>query len=164
VTFRLLIVLVAALAATAAAPAAAGAAVDPALTADGGFATRADAGALSGAPHAVAVSGDRIYQLGETAGAGGTLDIGIVARHADGTLDTGFDGDGRLTLSVAAGARNDRAADLVVLPDGGLRIAGSTDEATSDDVLLAGLRPDGSRSPPTAGSRSPATRARATPS
>jgi uncharacterized delta-60 repeat protein len=151
VTFRLLIALVAALAATAAAPATAGAAVDPTLTADGGFATRADAGALSGAPHAVAVSGDRIYQLGEAAAAGGGLDIGIVARHADGTLDTGFAGDGRLTLSVAAPARNDRAADLVVLPDGHLRIAGSTDVATGgaerDDVLLAGLRPDGSRDP-----------------
>jgi hypothetical protein len=151
VTSRLLIALVAVLAVTAAAPAAAGAAIDPNLIADGGFATRSDADALSGAPHAVAVAGDRIYQLGETAGSGGGLDIAVVARHLDGTLDTGFSGDGRLTLPVAAGARNDRAADLVVLPDGHLRIAGSTDVATSgaerDDVLLVGRLPDGSPDP-----------------
>jgi hypothetical protein len=151
VTFRLLIALVASLAAPAAAPAAAAAAVDPSLTVDGGFAARADVGALSGAPHAVAVGGNRIYQVGETAGSGGGLDIAVVARHLDGTLDASFSGDGRLTLAVAAGTRNDRAADLVVLPDGRLRIAGSTDVATSaaerDDVLLVGLLADGSRDP-----------------
>jgi uncharacterized delta-60 repeat protein len=148
VTFRLLIALVASLAAPAAAPAAAAAAVDPSLTPDGGFAARADVGALSGAPHAVAVGGDRIYQVGETAGSGGGLDIAVVARHLDGTLDASFSGDGRLTLAVAAGARNDRAADLVVLPDGRLRIAGSTDVAASgEDVLLVGLLADGSPDP-----------------
>jgi hypothetical protein len=61
------------------------------------------AGTFRDVPAAVAVHGDRIYTVG-VAGTGDGQEVAIVARRPDGTPDTGFAGDGTLTLGVGAEA------------------------------------------------------------
>lgn len=96
-----------------------------------------------------AVDGDRIYTVGEVRGATSN-DIGIVARHTDGTYDTGFSGDGKLAIDVTAGER-DFGVSIVVLPDHRLRVLGGTDvstgSASSLRPVLIGLLPDGTPDP-----------------
>lgn len=118
-------------------PALAQAAVAPSLTVDAPFApptgvATADLAVLpSGTivtpdegPHGIAVAGDRIYTVGKAYGSTANgQDLAVLARHADGTLDTSFSGDGKLLVAVGPGTVDEGFA-VAVLPDGSLRIAG----------------------------------------
>ncbi len=73
---------------------------------------------------------DRYYAVGST-----DAGIAVVARHGDGSLDSGFAGDG--SLASPAGAA---ASDMVVLADHHLRVLG----VSGGDVVIVGLLPDGS--------------------
>jgi hypothetical protein len=88
----------------------------------------------------------RSYAVGATQTAAGDTDIAVVARRADGALDTTFAGDGTLALSVTAG-QDDAAVAVAVLPDHSLRILGTTDTGADSDVALVGLLPDGTPDP-----------------
>jgi hypothetical protein len=136
-----------------AAPARAQAPLPPSLTLDARFAppqgiARDDlGGSATDIPSAIAVDGQRIYTVGEVRDSAGDSNLGIVARGPDGLYDTGFSGDGKLVLPIAAGTGKDVATDVVVLPDHRLRILASTDvdssTSTSIDVAIVGLNPDG---------------------
>ena len=77
-------------------------------------------------------------------------EIAVVARRADGSLDTSFAGDGSLALPITAG-QHAHGADIAVLPDGRLRILGTTDvdpgSGEDDDIVLVGLLADGTPDP-----------------
>lgn len=103
-------------------------------------------------PTAIAVAGDRTYTVGDTRGPDGDTKVLVVARRRDGSLDTGFNGTGTRTVSIAPANGPDTANGIVVLPDGRLRIVGATDvdpssTVTSLDAMVVGLRPDGSLDP-----------------
>jgi hypothetical protein len=143
------------LALAAAAPAAAQTTpVVPSLQLDTRFATgdgvaRDDLnGTLTDIPSGVAVHGDRIVVVGESRDSSSNSDVGIVARRANGALDTSFSGDGRLLLPVAADTGKDVGQGVLALPDGRLRVLVSTDTTpgtgTNIDAGVVGLRPDGS--------------------
>jgi hypothetical protein len=107
------------------------------------------AGTRHDIPAAVAVHGNRTYTVGVTgtSTSGDGRDIAIAALRPNGTLDAGFSGDGKHTLSV--GTEADIGTGIVVLPNGNLRVLAATDvnSTTSDDTLdvaVIGLRPDGS--------------------
>jgi hypothetical protein len=106
------------------------------------------AGAATDIPSAVAVDGDRIYTVGEARDSAGDSNVGIVVRRSDGAPETGFSGDGKLVLPIAAGTGKDVGVDVIVLPDHRVRILASTDTdatpATAVDVAVIGLLPDGS--------------------
>jgi hypothetical protein len=147
--------LVAAVAALAAAPASAQTPLPPSLSADLSFAPptgigRTDfaAGTIADVPTAVAVDGDRIYTVGRTQGGSGGQDVGIIARKADGSFDTGFSGDGKLIVAIAPTTENDAGTGIVVLPDHRIRVIAATDIATGSgeslDVALLGFNADGS--------------------
>ena len=89
---------------------------------------------------------DRSYAIGTTQDGSAASQIAIVARRGDGSLDTGFAGDGSLALSVTDG-KTAGGFDMLVLPDGRLRVLGRTDVSTGGtpdfDTVIAGLRPDG---------------------
>ncbi len=149
------VLLCAVLAGLCAATPAAGQATDPALTVDQRFAppdgvARDDlnTGTSTDIPAAVATDGARVYTIGETRDSAGNSDVGIVARRPDGTYDTAFSDDGKLILPLAAGTDKDSPSDLVVLPDGRLRVLASTDidatAATDTATAVLGLNPDGS--------------------
>jgi uncharacterized delta-60 repeat protein len=80
-------------------------------------------------------------------GPGATQDMAIVRFNANGSLDPTFSGDGIAQIDFGLAAQpNDRALDLVQLPDGKLIVAGGaevTDEAT--DFAVVKLNADGSR-------------------
>jgi uncharacterized delta-60 repeat protein len=61
--------------------------------------------------------------------------LGIVRYNADGSLDTSFDGDGKLTMGASAGAPEANA--VLVQPDGKIVI---TDPASSGGVSALGIR------------------------
>jgi hypothetical protein len=138
-------------------PAAAGAQAfsAPTLTPDLAFApptgiARGDfiAGTITDIAAAVAVDGDRIYTVGRTQGGTGGSDIGIIARRADGALDTGFSDDGKLIIALAPSTESDIGTSIAVLPDHRLRVVAATDvvpgSSESLDIAIVGLNPDGS--------------------
>jgi hypothetical protein len=147
-----LMLLMLAQAAMAQAPLAPSVSIDKAFAPTSGIA-RHDftSGTASDVPNGVAVSGGRIYEVGETRNSSGDANVGIIARRTDGAFDAGFSGDGKLVIPVAAGTGRDLGAGITVLADGRLRIVGATDvdpgTATNLDALIIGLMPDGSFDP-----------------
>ncbi|MGW4896970.1 calcium-binding protein [Kitasatospora sp. NPDC004240] len=79
----------------------------------------------------VAVQGDgKIVAAGLTGG-----DVALARLNADGTLDTGFDTDGRVTTDFDGGA--DAARAVAVQGDGKIVAAGYTGTGTNYDFVLA---------------------------
>ncbi|HYC46921.1 MAG TPA: hypothetical protein VED01_15705, partial [Burkholderiales bacterium] len=76
------------------------------------------------------------------------MDFALVRYNADGTLDTTFSGDGKLTLPVSAGF-SERAESLTLQADGKILVAGwgSSSGATGRDFVLLRLNADGTLDP-----------------
>jgi uncharacterized delta-60 repeat protein len=111
---------------------------DPSFSGDGiaivGFGLEA-----SGEAIAIAPNGDTIV-VGSVEAAPDTRDFAIARLNPDGSLDTGFSEDGRLTVDVAAGG-DDYATGVAVRPDGRIVVAG-----TSSDQFAV-LQLDGTGAP-----------------
>jgi uncharacterized delta-60 repeat protein len=75
-------------------------------------------------------------------GFSGKSQIALVRYNSNGSPDTTFDTDGKLTLSIAMGAAG--AGDLVIQPDGKIVVAGSAGVNSSVDFALVRFNPDGS--------------------
>jgi uncharacterized delta-60 repeat protein len=73
--------------------------------------------------HSVAIQGDgKIVAAGRGSGGGGRM--ALARYNADGTLDTSFSGDGRLTTNFTA--RDDRAEKVMIQGDSKIVVAGTT--------------------------------------
>ncbi|WP_374086300.1 thrombospondin type 3 repeat-containing protein [Methylomicrobium lacus] len=73
----------------------------------------------------------------------GDEDIALVRYLPDGKLDTSFSGDGKVVTSI--GTRNDRAYQVMQLPDGKLLVAGYTQVGVNDfDFVQVRYNRDGS--------------------
>lgn len=68
-------------------------------------------------------------------------DTGLARLRADGSLDTGFDGDGRLRLDLSTAW--DEAADLLLLPDGRLVVLATAQIGNDMATTLLRLSSDG---------------------
>lgn len=78
---------------------------------------------------------------------GSNYDIALARLNVNGSLDTTFDGDGKLTLGIEIGAtKDDRAFAVAVQPDGKIVVAGYVNSTTADDNDFVVLRfnPNGS--------------------
>lgn len=71
-----------------------------------------------------------------------TLDFAIVRYNSDGSLDTTFDGDGKVTTPI--GSSFDGAYSVAIQPDGKIVAAGYTDNAFDTDFAIARYNSDGS--------------------
>jgi hypothetical protein len=135
--------------AVAQAPLAPSLSVDTRFAAPDGIARDDIGGNLTDIPSAVAVDGDRIYTVGEVRDSNSNSDVAVIARRSNGSYDTGFSGDGKLVIPIAADTGKDVGTSVVVLPDGRLRVLASTDatagSGTNIDNAIVGLNPDGSR-------------------
>lgn len=146
---RLLLTSLVFLAAPATASAAPSLSIDTLFAPLSGIATDDySASVASDIPAEIIATGGRVYTIGSTSADDGNLYI--VARRSDGTFDTSFSGDGRLTVSVpGTEAENVKAAALA--PSGALRIAASVDtsigSSSNRDVAIIGVLPDGSLDP-----------------
>jgi hypothetical protein len=93
----------------------------------------------------------RSYAVGRTQNLAGDTDLAIVARRADGALDTTFAGDGTFQLDVTPG-NDDAGVALAVRPDHSLLVLGATDvspTASPDvDVALVPVAVDGTAGAP----------------
>lgn len=72
---------------------------------------------------------------------GGYYDFAVARYNSDGSLDTTFDGDGKLTTSV--GPEYDVAESAVIQPDGKIVAAGHSSIGTNNDFALVRYTPDG---------------------
>jgi len=74
---------------------------------------------------------------------GSNYDFALVRYNADGTLDAGFDGDGKITLDFAGG--DDYAYAMTLQADGKILVAGYAKVGSYYDFALVRFNPDGTR-------------------
>jgi len=122
------------------------AAVDPVAVLDTtfngtGFVT-APIGSATGAARAVALQPDGKIVVAGTASNGSDDDLALMRLDTNGVHDAEFGFDGTVLTDLAG--RNDRAAALVVQPDGRLVVAGTSGDGPDREFVLARYFPDGS--------------------
>jgi uncharacterized delta-60 repeat protein len=80
---------------------------------------------------------------GKLVAAGGSSgDFALARYNPDGSLDSSFNGTGKVTTAIGAGG--DSATALTLQPDGKLVAAGTSWNGSNDDFALARYNPDGS--------------------
>ena len=70
------------------------------------------------------------------------LSVGTLMHAMDGTLDTTFDGDGKVTTPI--GTSTDQARSIAIQTDGKIIAAGFSNNGTNNDFALVRYNPDGS--------------------
>ena len=117
--------------------------LDPSFDGDGKATT--DFGDFGWA-EAVAVQADGKIAVAGLAFISDQLDFGIARYNADGSLDTVFDGDGKVTTDFGAG--NDHPWGIAIQTDGKIVVAGCAgvmcEDDPNDDLGLARYNPNGS--------------------
>jgi uncharacterized delta-60 repeat protein len=100
-----------------------------------------DFGGLDDIGWGMSLQGDgKIIVAGESDN-GSKSDFALARYNADGTLDTSFDGDGKITTDFSGG--NDSAWSVAVQSDGKIIVVGRTGEASNSDFALARYNADG---------------------
>ncbi len=72
---------------------------------------------------------------------GADTDIAVARYNSDGTIDTGFNYSGQVTIAVGSG--NDTGLAIAVQKDGKILVAGTTENNGSTDVAIIRLHSDG---------------------
>ncbi|WP_300329058.1 DUF4347 domain-containing protein, partial [Accumulibacter sp.] len=127
--------------------------LDTSFSGDGKLTTAVGSGADEG--RGVVVQSDgKIVVTGYSVNSNN--DFALVRYNSDGTLDTSFSGDGKLTTAVGAGT--DWAYKAAVLSDGRILVAGESNNGSNMDFALVSYNSDGSLS------TAPITTLNATPS
>jgi uncharacterized delta-60 repeat protein/uncharacterized repeat protein (TIGR01451 family) len=114
--------------------------LDPAFDTDGKVTTDFDAGLDFG--YAVAIQADGKIVTAGYADVSGTRDFALARYNPDGSLDTAFDTDGKVTTDFAGSA--DVAWGMAIQGDGKIVVAGLADISGTGDFALARYNPDGS--------------------
>ena len=112
--------------------------LDTSFSEDGMLVTDFASGSDTGLEIALQVDG-KIIVAGYTSGA--TADFALARYNPDGSLDTGFDGDGMLVTDIDGG--DDYGQAIALQLDGKIVVAGYT-YGTTSDFALARYNPDGS--------------------
>lgn len=86
---------------------------------------------------AIAIQQDGRILVGGRADAGGAIDFILVRYNSDGSLDTTFDGDGKVTADISG---SDLGRAISLLPDGRILLAGDS----ASDMSIARFNTDGS--------------------
>ena len=97
---------------------------------------------------AVAIAPDgKIVVVGSAVMSGNVndTDIAVVRYHPNGSLDTSFSGDGKLTMDLnESETAGSKAHDVAVEPDGQIVIVGQSFDGQTDDCFATRLNVDGS--------------------
>jgi uncharacterized delta-60 repeat protein len=72
---------------------------------------------------------------------GSNNDFALVRYNTNGTLDTTFDSDGKVTTAI--GSANDRAYSVAIQSDGKIVVAGYSDNGSNDDFALVRYNTNG---------------------
>ncbi len=73
---------------------------------------------------------------------GSNNDFALVRYNTDGSLDTTFDSDGKVTTAIGSGS--DYAYSVAIQSDGKIVAAGYSDNGSNDDFALVRYNTDGS--------------------
>jgi uncharacterized delta-60 repeat protein len=73
---------------------------------------------------------------------GSNDDFAVIRLNADGSLDTGFDGDGIVTTAI--GSSDDAAQGVIVQDDGKIVVVGRSNNGTNNDFAVVRYNADGS--------------------
>jgi uncharacterized delta-60 repeat protein len=106
--------------------------LDTAFSGDGKVTT--DFAGAQDEAFAVAVQTDGKVVAAGPANTGSTFDFGIARYNANGSLDSGFSGDGKVATDFAG---DDEAAGVAIQADGKIVAAGSAGTGTASDFALA---------------------------
>lgn len=120
--------------------------LDSTFDGDGLVTTSIGPGTNSDAAHAVAVQSDgRIVAAGYANMFGSGPDFALARYNTDGSLDSTFDGDGKVTTAVATGTNSDIAYALAIQPDGRIVATGIADgiAGSGADFAVARYNADG---------------------
>jgi uncharacterized delta-60 repeat protein len=91
----------------------------------------------------IAVQSDgKIVVVGTSDDGSGTSEFAIARFNVDGSPDTSFNGDGRVTASFLAG--DDVGSGIAVQSDGNIVAVGTSDNLSSTALVVAGFNIDGS--------------------
>ncbi len=90
----------------------------------------------------VALQSDGKIVVAGYSDSGSNFDLAVVRYNTDGSLDTSFDADGKVTTAIGPG--NDLGRGVVLQSDGKILVAGSADNATNTDFALVRYNADGS--------------------
>lgn len=111
-------------------------------TFDGDGKVRTPIGAFDDRANALAIQRDgKIVVAGYSVGASGSGDFALVRYNTDGSLDSSFDNDGKLTTSLGPGAQVNAIA---MQKDGKIVVTGFCYVNNAPDFALARYNPDGS--------------------
>jgi uncharacterized delta-60 repeat protein len=94
-----------------------------------------------GSGSSVAIQADGKILVSGSSSNGSNADFALVRYNPDGSLDTSFDGDGKLTTDISSG--DEFASDVAVQADGKMLIAGSRFNGTDYDIALIRYNTDG---------------------
>jgi uncharacterized delta-60 repeat protein len=89
----------------------------------------------------IAVDPNGKILLAGVTGSGSSVDFALVRYNADGSLDTSFDGDGKVTTGLLS---DDLGQSVVVQPDGKIVVSGYSFDGSSFDFAIARYNSDGS--------------------
>ncbi len=116
--------------------------LDTSFDTDGKVTTIIDSGENNGM--AVAVQSDgKIVVAGRVFQGSGNNDIALARYNANGSLDTSFDADGKVSTDFGSG-KNEEARDVAVQSDGKIVVAGWAYNGNNNDFMLARYNANGS--------------------
>ena len=99
-------------------------------------------GTVSTFVYSVKIQADGKIVVAGSTGDGSTNDFALVRYNPNGSLDTSFDADGKLTTSISAG--NDEANSVNCQPDGKIIAAGYSFNSGDSDFAIVRYNADGS--------------------
>ena len=92
--------------------------------------------------YSVAIQSDGKIVVAGTSYNGSNNDFAVVRYNSDGTLDTGFDTDGKAT--TAFGSSNDIGQSVAIQSDGKIVVAGHSNNGSNEDFAVVRYNSDGS--------------------
>ncbi|MBP7111441.1 MAG: DUF4347 domain-containing protein, partial [Nitrosomonas sp.] len=113
--------------------------LDTSFSGDGMLTT--DFGASSDYGYSVTVQADGKILVAGQSNVGGTYDFALVRYNTDGTLDTSFSGDGKLTTNF--GSSYNYGASVTVQADGKILVGGTSWNGSNYDFALVRYNSDG---------------------
>ena len=117
--------------------------LDPTFNGDGNNDghIRTPIGAGEDVAYAIALQPDGKIVLAGSAFNGSNFDFAAARYHANGSLDTSFDGDGKTITPIGAG--NDEGRAMIIQPDGRIVVAGYHSNGANTDFAVIRYNPDG---------------------
>jgi uncharacterized delta-60 repeat protein len=114
--------------------------LDTSFDSDGKVTT--DIGGIDNRARSVAIQSDGKIVAAGYSNPGSNYDFTLARYNTDGTLDTNFDSDGKVTTAIGSGT--DQAFSVAIQSDGKIVAAGYSNNGSNDDFALVRYNTDGS--------------------